>query len=89
MPVKTAVSRAVSSGYGHPAVWAPVLALVAVAAFVAEVVQPWPEGGVLLTVTANHGLTWADVAVVGVVSAVSAAWIRWSAEHLGRTLAGR
>jgi len=61
----------------------------AVAAFVAEVLPPWPEGGVLLTLTANHGLTWADVVVAGVVAAVSAAWIRWSAAHLGRTLPGR
>lgn len=70
---------AMASTYLRPGAWLPVLALVVLAAFLAEVVQPWPEGPILLAPRGlgPHGIATSDVVVLALVVAGSALWLTW------------
>lgn len=62
----------------RPRVWLPFLVLGLVAVFLAEVVEPWPEGRILLTLhgLGPHGITVSDVVVLGAVAVLGAGWLR-------------
>ena len=66
------------AGYGRPAAWLPPLALVLLALAVTTVVEPWPEGRVLVTVrgTGPHGVTVSDLVVLAVTALATVLWLR-------------
>ncbi len=49
--------------------WLPLVVLALTAVFLAEVVEPWPEGRILMTLhgLGPHGITVSDVLVLGVI----------------------
>jgi len=65
--------------YLQPGGWLPVLVLVLVAGFLAEVVQPWPEGPVLFAPRGlgPHGISLSDVVLLAVVVGASVGWMRF------------
>ncbi len=65
------------STYLRPGAWLPVLALVGLAGFLAEVVRPWPEGPILYTPRGlgPHGITASDVVVLAVVVVAVVVWL--------------
>lgn len=71
------LSRAALATYRRPTAWVPIAAVLAIAVYLAEVVEPWPEGGILLSVpgTTSHGLTFSDVVLMAVLVTSSVAWL--------------
>ncbi|MDQ6725932.1 MAG: hypothetical protein M3066_07185 [Actinomycetota bacterium] len=65
------------STYLRPGAWLPVVALIGLAGFLAEVVRPWPEGRILYTPRGlgPHGITAADVIVLAVVVVAAVVWL--------------
>ena len=65
------------ANYRRAIVWAPPAALVALAWVLAEVVEPWPEGRVLLTVKGlgPHGVTVSDLILLGILTVLTVAWL--------------
>lgn len=61
----------------RPAVWAPLAALAGLTWVLAQLVAPWPEGRILLTLTGTgpHGITVSDIVVLVVVGLLSAIWL--------------
>lgn len=49
--------------------WLPLVVLALTAVVLAEVVEPWPEGRILMTLhgLGPHGITVSDVLVLGVI----------------------
>ncbi len=77
-----------SSRLIRPGAWLPVLALVALAGYLAEVVRPWPEGRILFAPRGlgPHGVTASDVIVLAVVVVASLAWLRlWGRAERSRS----
>ena len=66
--------------YRRPIVWVPPAALVALAWILADVLEPWPEGRILLTLKGfgPRGVTVSDVVLLGVVAVLTVAWL-WTA----------
>ena len=66
--------------YRRPIVWEPPAALVALAWILADVLEPWPEGRVLLTLKGfgPRGVTVSDVVLLGVIAVLTVAWL-WTA----------
>jgi hypothetical protein len=62
----------------RPLAWVPLLALTVVALVLAQAVQPWPEGPVLLTLRGfgPHGIVFSDVVLLVLLVAISLTWLR-------------
>lgn len=64
--------------YLRPTASVPLLALALSALYLAEVVEPWPEGRILVTLRGlgPHGVTLSDVVVLAAVAALGFGWLR-------------
>lgn len=62
----------------RPRVWLPPATLAVLAVVLAQLVRPWPEGPILLTLHGfgPHGITTSDLVVAGLLVVLSAAWVR-------------
>ena len=70
-------ARWLRTGWRRPVAWVPLTALVVLTGVLAELVEPWPEGPVLLTLTGTgpHGITLSDIVVLVVVGVLSVVWL--------------
>jgi hypothetical protein len=69
----------------RPIAYLPILALAAAAYLLAQVIEPWPEGRVLLRVKGlgPHGVTVSDVLVSTVVIGTALGWLFAVRKRLG------
>jgi len=69
--------RWLRQAYRRPVVWGPPLGLLVLAWYLAEVVEPWPEGPTLLVLKGlgPHGVATSDVILLAVLAGVVTAWL--------------
>lgn len=68
--------RAIATAVKRSLAWVPVAALIATAIVLAEVVKPWPEGWILVTLVRGRGLTMSDIVVVNFLVVLTLTWLR-------------